>query len=111
MFIVTQERDNVLNVDNVISVNVDGKRIVAVTKTNDYVIGAYTDPDRAEGVFKEMLQNVFQPVIVMKNCKPDENFEKFENLLGTSKVCLVENVGDRASVEFINNETYYMPEK
>lgn len=110
MFIVTQQRDMVLNVDNLISVKVDGKRIIAVTETDDYVIGTYKDSERAGEVFRENLKTIFQPVIVMKNCKPDESFERLKDLFGTDKVCVIEKIGDGASVEFGNAGVYYMPE-
>lgn len=110
MFIVTQKRDMVLNVDNVVSVEIDGTKIMAVARTNDYVIGAYKDQDRAKEVFNDMLKTIFQPVIVMKNCKPDESFERLKDLFGTDKVCVIEAIGDSASVEFGNAGVYYMPE-
>lgn len=111
MFIVTQQRDMVLNADNLISVKVDGKRIIAVAETDDYVIGTYKNSERAGEVFRENLKNIFKPVLVMKNCKPDESFERLKEMFGTNEVCIIENIGDKASVEFNNSGVYYMPEE
>lgn len=111
MFIIAQKRDMVLNVDNVVSVEIDGTKIMAVARTNDYVIGAYKDQYRAKEVFNDMLKTILQPVIVMKNCKPDEGFERLKDLFGTDKICTIENIGEKASVEFGNAGVYYMPEE
>lgn len=108
MFIVTAERDEVMNLDNVISVRVENNRIIAVTRVDDCFIGTYGSSERAKEVFKDMLNTVFPPLVIFKNCTPDEEWGKISKFRNES--ITIRGEGE-ASVEFSNCGVYYMPEE
>lgn len=111
MFIVDCDRENVVNVDNVMNVRIDGKKIIAVTKTDDITIGAYTTDKRAKEVFIEMLRDVFPPsLLIVKNCDVDPEMQKFisgRNMTGV----YVSDGTNKADVQMFNCGVYYMPEE
>lgn len=61
MYIVDYVRGEVVNIDNSISIYVDEDKVYAVTTIRDIVLGEYETPDRAKEVFKEMLEECFNP--------------------------------------------------
>ena len=111
MFIVDCDCENIVNVDNVTNVRIDGKKIIAVTKTGDVTIGAYATDERAKEVFAKMLRDVFPPsLMVIKNCEVDPEMRKFlsdKNMTGI----YVSDGTNKADVQMLNCEVYYMPEE
>ena len=79
MFIVDMNRKITVNVDNVICINQDVKRITAVTKVDDIILGNYSTEERAAEVYREMLENIFPPnFIVTKNT--DVDFDELQKM-------------------------------
>lgn len=58
MLITDMGRKTTVNVDNVICITQDLKRIIAVTKVDDIVLGIYSTEERATEVYKEMLNHI-----------------------------------------------------
>lgn len=70
MYIVDQDRSNVVNIGNVKSIALSGKRITA----DDYTLAAYDTEQRGKEVFEQLLGNAFPPdMIVAKNCNISED--------------------------------------
>jgi hypothetical protein len=109
MFIVDADRCNILNVDNVITIGVNGKRIIATTNTDDIVIGAYCTVERTKAVYAEMLEEVFPPnTLVFQNCEiAPEEYQKFRNI-ENGTICVS---GPDAKMERYDCGVYYMPEE
>lgn len=70
MYIVDQDRSNVVNIGNIKSIALNGKRITA----DDYTLAAYDTEQRGKEVFEQLLGNAFPPdMIVAKNCNISED--------------------------------------
>lgn len=73
MYIVDQDRSNVVNIGNIKSIALNGKRITA----DDYTLAAYDTEQRGKEVFEQLLGNAFPPdMIVAKNCNISEDAVK-----------------------------------
>jgi hypothetical protein len=109
MFIVDADRCNILNVDNVIAIGVDGKRITATTNTDDIVIGAYCTVERTKAVYEEMLKEAFPPSTwIFQNCSIEpEEYKRFKDI-EYGAICVS---GQNAKVERFDCGVYYMPEE
>ena len=57
MYIVDQDRSNVVNIGNIKSIALNGKRITA----DDYTLAAYDTEQRGKEVFEQLLGNAFPP--------------------------------------------------
>ena len=62
MFIVNQIRQSVVNVDHIVSVELNGKKIIAVTTTGTCFLGDYDNADRACEIYAEMLTKVWSGI-------------------------------------------------
>lgn len=107
MFIVCADRSNIVNVDNVISVGIDGKMVTAVTGVDDMILGKYQSEKRAGEVFASLLENVFPPMLVFQNFTIDQ--EEFEKI--NTKNAAIYVSGNNTSVEQIDRGVFYMPEE
>lgn len=109
MFIVTQKKNAVINVDSLISIEINENIITATLSKDDYVIGKYETTQRAEEVFQDLLKNIVEPTIMMTGCISDSCIKQITGMLKTDKVIIVED--KEAKIEFVNSGFYYMPEK
>lgn len=65
MFIVNQDRNTTINMENVKEISLHGKQIFA----DDTVIGKYGTEERTDQVYNEMLQTLFSPYMMLKKCR------------------------------------------
>lgn len=65
MFIVDMNRKITVNVDNVICITQEAKRITAVTKVDDIILGTYSTEESAAEVYENMLKNIFSPNFIV----------------------------------------------
>lgn len=65
MFIVNQDRDTTINLNNVKEIFVSQERIFA----DNTVIGKYKTEERTTQVYNEMLQILFSPYMMLKNAE------------------------------------------
>lgn len=65
MFIVNQDRNTTINMENVKEISLHGKQIFA----DDTVIGKYGTEERTDQVYNEMLQTLFSPYMMLKNAE------------------------------------------
>ena len=107
MFIVDATRKITVNMANVISINQETKRIVAVSKVDDIVLGTYDTEERATEIYGKMLENIFPPnFIVAKNT--DVDFDKLQKM----KCNAIQLRADgEAEVKLYDCGVYYMPEE
>lgn len=61
MYIVDQDRSNVVNIGNIKSIALNGKRITA----DDYTLAAYDTEQRGKEVFEQLLGNAFPPDMIV----------------------------------------------
>lgn len=112
MFIVNQDRNEIVNADNVVRIFVENEvRIVAETSGgDDIVLGMYVKREnKAQGVFEEILRTMFIPNLVAVNTIVTDDFaEKFRNL-GNMPWGIA--VGPGEDIKPFNREVYYMPEE
>lgn len=109
MFIVSKDRDMLINMDNVTNIYIENRsRIMARTvDSEEIVLGVYSN--RADEIFSEVLDTMFIPNMVVTNKTiPDGFAEQFKGLDNKSwgiAVAEGENVVPYA------REIYYMPEE
>ena len=104
MYIVDQDRSNVVNIGNIKSIALNGKRITA----DDYTLAAYDTEQRGKEVFEQLLGNAFPPdMIVAKNCNISEDAVK--DLAMDHSIIMVRGNG-QADVTAYSCGVYYMPE-
>lgn len=109
MFIVNANRDNTVNVDNVVSIGIDDKKILAMTAVDDIVLGSYGSDARAKEVYAVMLKEVFPPSkLIFQNCTIDKDeYEKLREIEnGVICVC-----GEDADIKQFDCGVFYMPEE
>lgn len=105
MYIVDQDRSNVVNIGNIKSIVLNGKRITA----DDYTLAAYDTEQRGKEVFEQLLGNAFPPdMIVAKNCNISEDAVK--DLAMDHSIIMVRGNG-QADVTAYSCGVYYMPEE
>ena len=93
MFIVNQDRDTTINLNNVKEIFVSQERIFA----DNTVIGKY-----------KMLQILFSPYMMLKNAElPPDAMKNFAN----GNVILLKSADREPDVKFYDNGLYYMPEE
>lgn len=104
MFIVNQDRNTTINLNNVKEIFVIQERIFA----DNTAIGKYKTEERATQVYNEMLQILFSPYTILKNAElPQDAMKNFAN----GNVILLKSAGREADVKFYDNGLYYMPEE
>lgn len=106
MYIVDQDRSNVVNIGNIKSIALNGKRITA----DDYTLAAYDTEQRGKEVFEQLLgNNAFPPdMIVAKNRNISEDAVK--DLAMDYSIIMVRGNG-QADVTAYSCGVYYMPEE
>ncbi len=106
MYIVDQDRSNVVNIGNIKSIALNGKRITA----DDYTLAAYDTEQRGKEVFEQLLGNAFPPdMIVAKNCNISEDVVK--DLAMDHSVIMVCDSSGQTDVTAYSCGVYYMPEE
>ena len=104
MFIVNQDRNTTINMENVKEISLHGKQIFA----DDTVIGKYGTEERTDQVYNEMLQTLFSPYMMLKNAElPPDAMKNFAN----GNVILMKSADREPDVKFYDNGLYYMPEE
>lgn len=109
MFIVSKDRDVVVNIDNITNLYIEnGNNILARTvDSEEILLGRYLD--HAGDVFKELLGNIFVPNMVVTNQTiPDDFAEQFKGL--NNKPWGIA-LADGANVVPYAIDVYYMPEE
>ena len=104
MFIVDMNRKITVNVDNVIYISQDSRRITAVTKVDDIILGTYNTEERAAEVYAEMLKNIFPPTLVAKNTELNR-----DALVKLKCNTIVLKTAGEPEVKFYDCGIYYMP--
>lgn len=112
MFIVNQDRNELVNADNVVRIFVENEvRIMAETPGGDsIVLGMYANrKGKANEVFGEFLNTIFVPNLIAVNTMvPDDYAEKFKNL-GNQPWGIA--IGSGEDIKPFTREVYYMPEE
>lgn len=112
MFIVTKDREIVVNVDNITNIYIEnGNRVVArMVDSEEVILGFYADG--AKRVFEEMLSKVFSPTtLVFQNCMPDQgSISAFKDKMDLGAI-VVSDGTDRPEVKMYDCGVYYMPEE
>lgn len=112
MFIVNQDRDGIINTDNVVRIFVENEvRIVAETTGNyNIILGMYVKREKkAQEVFEEILNAVFIPnLIAINTVVPDDYEEKFKGFQNEPWGIAV---GEGADIKPFDRAVYYMPEE
>lgn len=104
MFIVNQDRNTTINLNNVKEIFVIQERIFA----DNTAIGKYKTEERATQVYNEMLQILFSPYMILKNAElPQDAMKNFAN----GNAILLKSAVREADVKFYDNGLYYMPEE
>lgn len=108
MFIVDQERKNIINIDNVLNIGIDDDAICVYTHVKCIILGIHP-PNRAQEVFKELLNVAFPPnTFVCQNCEMSDLAEIEKQARKTP--LFVQCQGD-ATIQRFDIGVYYMPEK
>ena len=112
MFIISQDKETIVNVDNVTNIFiVNGNRVAArMVDSEEIILGFYVAG--AKKVFDEMLKTVFPPVtLIFQNCMPDkESISAFKDKMDLGAI-IVNDGTDRAEVKMYDCGVYYMPEE
>mgnify|MGYP000821671740 CR=1 FL=1 len=106
MYIVDQDRSNVVNIGNIKSIALNGKRITA----DDYTLAAYDTEQRGKEGYSSAASDVYkrQDMIVAKNCNISEDAVK--DLAMDHSIIMVRGNG-QADVTAYSCGVYYMPEE
>lgn len=104
MFIVNQSRNVTVNMRNTIAIEVDGKQILA----DGGLLGRYETEERAKEVYKEMLEVLFSPYLVLKNA--DMTHDELKKISFGNLILLKSEDGE-SDVKFYDSGLYYMPEE
>ncbi len=111
MFIISQKRDTVVNVNNITNIYIENEnRIIArAVDSEEIFLGMYHN--KTNEVFKEMLSKVFPPAtLVFQNCMPDkESISAFKDKMDLGAI-VVSDGTDRSEVKMYDCGVYYMPE-
>lgn len=104
MFIVNQQRNNTINLNNVKEIYIVRNRVSA----DEIVIGKYETEERAKQVYEEMLEVLFSPYIMLKNTEvPSDELKN----IADGNVILLKSADREPEVKFYDNGLYYMPEE
>ncbi len=113
MFIVSKDREIVVNVDNVTNVFMqNGNRIIARTVDSEEVLLGLYVRGGAKDVFEDMLKKVFPPdTLIFKNCMlDDESLHNLKDKVDLNAI-LVSDSTAVAEVKMYECGVYYMPEE
>lgn len=112
MFIVSKDREIVVNTDNITNIYIaNGNKIMAhMVDSEEIMLGIYVKG--AKAVFEEMLKNVFPPdTLIFKNCTPDkESMQDFLTKRNLGAV-FVNDHTDNVETKMYGCGVYYMPEE
>lgn len=112
MFIVSKDRDIVVNVDNVTNIfmNTEYKIVARMVDSEEVVLGIYADG--AYKVFVEILKKVFPPAtLIFKNCMlDDESLCSIKDKTDLGAILVSDSTGS-AEVKMYDCGVYYMPEE
>lgn len=112
MFIVSKDRDVVINMDNVTNIYIEnGNNIMArAVDSEEILLGRYINC--AYEIFADMLQKAFPPAtLIFQNCMPDkESISAFKDKVDLGAI-VVSDATDRAEVKMYDCGVYYMPEE
>lgn len=105
MFIVDMNRKITVNVDNVICITQESRRITAVTKVDDIILGTYSTEERAAEVYKDMLNNIFPQNFIVTR----EHEVGLDALKGLENGAMLIKSTREPEVKMYNCGVYYMP--
>lgn len=113
MFIVNQDRDEIVNTDNIVRIFVENDvRVIAETSNGtEVLLGMYLKREnKANEVFKEMLDNMFIPNLIAINADILDDFHKGfkEWPIMPWGVALK---GENVDIKTVERAAYYMPEE
>jgi len=113
MFIVSKDRDVVINMDNATNVYIENENLIMarMVDSEEIVLGRYLE--HAEDVFREMLKNVFPPAtLIFKNCMADFESEQWKNIKDRADLgaILVSDGTEKSEIKMYDCGVYYMPE-
>lgn len=112
MFIVSQNRDIVVNVDNITNIYIENENIIIAraVDSEEIFLGMYHN--KTNEVFKEMLKNVFPPsTLIFHNCMLDkESLSAFKDKQELGAIFVSDDT-NRAEVKMFDCGVYYMPEE
>lgn len=104
MFIVNQDKDTTINLNNAKEISVNQKRILVDGTT----IGNYETEERADHVYNEILQTLFSPYMMLRNAElPPDAMKNFAN----GNAILLKSADREPEVKFYDSGLYYMPEE
>lgn len=108
MFIVTQDKEVVVNANNLTNIYISNGNIMArMVDSEVVVLGAYVG--RAKEILAKMLDDIFIPNMVVTNKTiPDDFAEQFKGLENKPWGIAV---SDGANAVPYSREVYYMPEE
>lgn len=113
MFIVNQDRNEIINADNVVRIFVENEvRIVAETSGGDSIIlGMYVKREKkAQEVFEEILKTMFIPnVVAINTVVTDDYAERFRGMIGNKPWGIA--IGPGEDIRPYARDVYYMPEE
>lgn len=112
MFIISQNRDVVVNVNNITNIYIENEnRIIArAVDSEEIFLGMYLS--RTNEVFKEMLLKVFPPTtLIFKNCELDmEDTSRMRDIAADAKIISVKDDNCVSEARIYDCGVYYMPE-
>lgn len=115
MFIVSQDRNSVVNMENMTAVYIDGtEKMIMADFTKDagidcMVLGRYNE-QRTREVFREMLEKVFPPNVLFCNnaeIDPETSRKFFEN----HEPLVIQEKGADTRIQNYDFGVYYMQEE
>ena len=54
MLMISQDKETIVNMDNIVDIRVEGKEVIATSKTS-YLLGVYCDKEEAKSVLEKIL--------------------------------------------------------
>lgn len=106
MFILNQDKSNLVNIANVVCIEKDERYIFADCSVQNYTLGCYDTEKRAKEVFDTMVKKIFLPGMILRNC--DADIEEIQRFIKEPRVLMVKGDGDAHIVDY---GIYEMPEE
>lgn len=109
MYIVDKQRTAIIKLDSVGILEISGRQIVVRHTLGVFYLGTYANEERAQEVFKQILDEVFTPATynIIENIEPTADIE---DLIG-NRGMFVSTVGREPKIEVIEPRVFYMPEE
>lgn len=109
MYIVDQDRSNVVNIGNIKSITRNGKRITA----DDYILATYDTEQRGKEVFEQMLKYAFPSTLtkIKGNSLPMGSYRDSIGKLHDARNGVEIHTEDRQYLATTDSGVYYMPEE